>query len=211
MTLQVVAHLTSDAPRKLDAARQWLAAAIAAGADVIGGVPQYADEPLAFLDLLFEFAERSGLPLDMHIDEHLDPRRLLFDAVIERTRAHGMQGRVTAGHCCALSAAAPEEAKRIVAGLAEAGNRRRHAARRQSVSAGPRRRAVAARAGSHACASCSPREFRWRRRPTISRIPSCRPGREICWKSRAGRSLPVILDWPIFPPLSRWCRPARPP
>jgi cytosine deaminase len=121
MTLQVVAHLTSDAPRKLDAARQWLAAAIAAGADVIGGVPQYADEPFAFLDLLFEFAERSGLPLDMHIDEHLDARRLLFDAVIERTRAHGMQGRVTASHCCALSAAAPQEAKRIVAGLAEAG------------------------------------------------------------------------------------------
>jgi cytosine deaminase len=121
MTLQVVAHLTGDAPRKLDAARQWLAAAVAAGADVIGGVPQYAEAPLAFLDLLFEFAERSGLPLDMHIDEHLDPRRLLFDAVIERTRAHGMQGRVTAGHCCALSAAAPDEAKRIVAGLAEAG------------------------------------------------------------------------------------------
>ncbi len=121
MTLQVVAHLTSDAPRKLDAARQWLAAAIAAGADVIGGVPQFADEPLAFLDLLFEFAERSGLPLDMHIDEHLDAGRLLFDAVIERTRAHGMQGRVTAGHCCALSAATPDEAKRIVVGLAEAG------------------------------------------------------------------------------------------
>ncbi|HEY2184427.1 MAG TPA: amidohydrolase family protein, partial [Xanthobacteraceae bacterium] len=69
MTLQVVAHLTGDAPRRLDAARQWLAAAIAAGAAAIGGVPQYADEPLRFLDVLFEFAEQSGLPLDMHIDE----------------------------------------------------------------------------------------------------------------------------------------------
>ncbi len=121
LTLQVVAHLTSDAPRKLKAARQWLEEAIAAGVNVIGGVPQYADEPLAFLDLLFEFAERSGLPLDMHIDEHLDSDRLLFDAIIERTRAHGMQGRVTAGHCCALSAAAPDTAKRIITGLAEAG------------------------------------------------------------------------------------------
>jgi cytosine/creatinine deaminase len=121
MTLQVVAHLTGDAPRNLDAARQWLAAAIAAGADAIGGVPQYADEPLAFLDLLFEFAEGTGLPLDMHLDEHLDTSRLLFEAVIERTRAHGMQGRVTAGHCCALSAAAPDAAKRIVAGFAETG------------------------------------------------------------------------------------------
>lgn len=120
-TLQVVAHLTTDAPRRLDAAREWLQQSIAAGVDVIGGVPQYADEPLAFLDLLFDFAERSGLPLDMHIDEHLNDSQLLFDAVIERTRAHGMQGRVTAGHCCALSAVASAEAKRIIAELAEVG------------------------------------------------------------------------------------------
>src|SRR3979411_1620997 len=91
------------------------------GADAIGGVPQYSDQPLAFLDLLFEFAERSGLPLDMHIDEHLDQSCPLFDAVIERTRAHGMQGRVTAGHCCALSAVAPDESARIIEGLAGAG------------------------------------------------------------------------------------------
>jgi len=121
ITLQVVAHLTSDAPRMLDASRQWLNGAIAAGADAIGGVPQYSDQPLAFLDLLFEFAERSGLPLDMHIDEHLDQSCQLFDAVIERTRAHGMQGRVTAGHCCALSAVAPNESAQIIEGLAGAG------------------------------------------------------------------------------------------
>jgi cytosine deaminase len=120
IALQVVAHLTSDAPRKLVAARRWLEAAIAAGADAVGGVPQYADDPLAFLDLLFEFAEHSGLPLDMHVDEHLDRGQLLFDAVIERTRAHGMQGRVTAGHCCALSALSRDESRRIIADLAAA-------------------------------------------------------------------------------------------
>jgi cytosine deaminase len=121
ITLQIVAHLTGDAPCMLEASRQWLAAAIAAGADAIGGVPQFSDQPLAFLDLLFELAERSGLPLDMHIDEHLDPERLLLDAIIERTRAHGMQGRITAGHCCALSAADPNTSARISANLAEAG------------------------------------------------------------------------------------------
>jgi cytosine deaminase len=120
VTLQVVAHLTSDAPRKLDACRQWLQAAITAGADVIGGVPQYADHPLAFLDLLFAFAGQSGLPLDMHIDEHLDSTHLLLDAVIERTLAHGMQGRVTASHCCALGATSSDAARRIIAGLAKA-------------------------------------------------------------------------------------------
>jgi cytosine/creatinine deaminase len=120
MTLQIVAHLTSDAPRKLDAAQQWLKEVIALGADAIGGVPQYADQPLTFIDLLFDHAERSGLPLDMHIDEHLDPERILFDAIIERTRAHGMQGRVVAGHCCALSAIEQDEANRIIEGFAEA-------------------------------------------------------------------------------------------
>lgn len=120
MTLQIVAHLTGDAPRKLSAAQQWLKEAITLGADAIGGVPQYADQPLTFIDLLFDHAERSGLPLDMHIDEHLDPERILFDAIIERTRAHGMQGRVVAGHCCALSAIEQDEAKRIIEGFAEA-------------------------------------------------------------------------------------------
>jgi cytosine/creatinine deaminase len=121
IVLQVVAHLTSDAPSNLVAARRWLEAAIAAGANAVGGVPQYANDPLAFLDLLFDFAERSGLPLDMHVDEHLDAGRQLFDAVIERTRAHGMQGRVTAGHCCALSALPRDETRRIIADLAAAG------------------------------------------------------------------------------------------
>jgi cytosine deaminase len=41
--------------------------------------------------------------------------------VIERTRAHGMQGRVTAGHCCALSALPRDEARRIIANFAAAG------------------------------------------------------------------------------------------
>ncbi|MCC6780250.1 MAG: amidohydrolase family protein [Hyphomicrobiales bacterium] len=121
MRLQVVAHLTTDAPRMLAAARTWLEAAIAAGVDAIGGVPQYADQPLAFLDMLFAQAERSGLPLDLHIDEHLDGDHVLLDALVERTRAHGMQGRVAAGHCCALSAVDTDVSRRMVAGLAEAG------------------------------------------------------------------------------------------
>jgi cytosine deaminase len=119
LTLQVVAHLTSDAPRKLAACREWLHGAIAAGADAIGGVPQYADDPLSFLDLIFEFADRTGLPLDLHVDEHLDAHNVLLDAIIARTRLHGMRGRVTAGHCCALSAVGSAEARRLIDGLSE--------------------------------------------------------------------------------------------
>lgn len=121
MTLQVVAHVTSDATRMLPAARRWIEGAIAAGVDVIGGVPAISDRPLEFLDMVFELAERSGLPLDLHIDEHLDVSQVMFDALIERTRAHGMGGRVVAGHSCVLSALPPDEARRIAEGLAAAG------------------------------------------------------------------------------------------
>jgi hypothetical protein len=43
-----------------------------------------------------------------------------FDALIERTLAHGMQGRVVASHSSVLSALPPAEAGRIIEGLARA-------------------------------------------------------------------------------------------
>jgi cytosine deaminase len=121
ITLQVVALLTSSAPDGGLASIRWLDGAVALGIDAIGGSPAISDAPLAFLDALFAAAGRHGLPLDLHFDEHLDAERQLFDAVIERTRAHGLQGRVALGHCCALSAMAPAEARRVIDGLAETG------------------------------------------------------------------------------------------
>lgn len=118
--LQVVAFLSGSAPDSPHAA-SWLDEALAIGADVIGGTPARASDPGAFLDLLFGAAERSGLPIDLHLDEHLDPGALHFDAVIARTRAHGMQGRVVASHSCALAALPAGEAQRIIEGLAAAG------------------------------------------------------------------------------------------
>src|SRR5262249_28310496 len=39
---------------------------------------------------------------------------------IARTRRYGLHGRVAAGHCSVLSALAPDEARRIIDGFAEA-------------------------------------------------------------------------------------------
>ncbi|MBV8851078.1 MAG: amidohydrolase family protein [Methylobacteriaceae bacterium] len=121
MTIQVVAHVTSEATSMFAEARDWLKAATAAGVDAVGGVPATSDRPIDFLKLLFEAAERSSLPLDLHLDEHLDPNNLLFEALIEMTRAFGMQGRVTAGHCSALSAVDAAQAARIAEGFAKTG------------------------------------------------------------------------------------------
>jgi cytosine deaminase len=73
------------------------------------------------MKLLFEMAQQSGLPLDMHIDEHLDDAKLLFDELAEMTRAYGMAGRVVAGHCSALSAMPLDAALRTIDNLRDAG------------------------------------------------------------------------------------------
>jgi cytosine deaminase len=121
LRLQVVAFMTAGATKAGVPAREWLEEAMALGADVIGGTPTYADQPMAFLDMLFDAAERHGKPIDLHLDEHLDAARIQFDAVIERTRAHGMAGKVVASHCSALSALEPRDAARVIDGFASAG------------------------------------------------------------------------------------------
>jgi cytosine deaminase len=121
MRIQVVAHLTSNATSMFTEGKDWLRGAASLGVDVIGGVPAYSDRPTEFMKLLFETADRTGLPLDMHIDEHLDDTRLLFDNLVALTRAYGMSGRVVAGHCSALSALPPREAERIIDALRDAG------------------------------------------------------------------------------------------
>jgi cytosine/creatinine deaminase len=121
MRIQVVAHVTSEATSMLPESEAWLRAAIDLGIDAIGGVPALSDQPVAFMKLLFEMAQRSGLPLDMHIDEHLDDAKLLFDELAQMTRAYGMAGRVVAGHCSALSAMPPDAALRTIDNLRDAG------------------------------------------------------------------------------------------
>src|ERR1700723_194137 len=121
MRIQIVGHVTSGATSMLPESDAWLRQAIDLGIDAIGGVPAFSSEPLALLKLLFDSAERSGLPLDMHIDEHLDPAKAMFSEIAKMTRAYGMAGRVVAGHSSALSAMPPDEAQPTIEELREAG------------------------------------------------------------------------------------------
>lgn len=121
MRLQVVAFLTGGATRTDAPARQWLEQAMRLQADVVGVNPNHADRPHELLDMVFKVAEQHGRPIDLHLDEHLDAARTWFHGVIERTRAHGMAGKVVASHCSALSALEPDQAKEIIDGFASAG------------------------------------------------------------------------------------------
>ena len=121
LRLQVAPFLTGGATRVGAPAREWMEEALRMGGDVVSANPTHAERPAELLDMLFELAGRHGKPIDVHLDEHLDAARVHFQALIERTRAHGMAGKVVASHCSALSALEPAEAARVVDGFASAG------------------------------------------------------------------------------------------
>lgn len=112
MTVQIVAFMMPHPGQDFD----WLTANIDAAVqigDAIGGTPAVSDDPERYLDMLFEAAVRHGKSIDLHLDEHLDPRRPLFDAVLDRVERYELQGRTVLSHCSVLSALPRAEYKQI--------------------------------------------------------------------------------------------------
>jgi cytosine deaminase len=70
------------------------------GADVVGGIdPCLLDrDPAKHLDLVFGLAERFDAPIDIHLHEPDQLAKFSAELIVERTRAHGMTGRVTISH-----------------------------------------------------------------------------------------------------------------
>lgn len=95
--------------------------ALALGMDFVGGVPALTPDPQAEIAATFALAEEVGKPIDLHIDETEDPQMLSLETLAERTSAHGMQGQVTAGHCCSLAFADTITAARVIDQVAQAG------------------------------------------------------------------------------------------
>jgi cytosine deaminase len=98
-----------------------LAGAMEAGTTVVGGCPYVDAAPARHLDQVFALAERHAAPIDLHLDFSDDAGRSLLALVRERTRAHGLEGRVTIGHVTTLAAMPPDVQARVLDGLAQAG------------------------------------------------------------------------------------------
>jgi cytosine/creatinine deaminase len=107
-------------PATADGARR-VGEAAGAGATHVGAVPALYPDPVASIDALLSIAHSLGLPVDLHLDEDLDPAGFLLEALADSTVAHGLEGRVTAGHCCALASVAEDVAERTIAKVAAAG------------------------------------------------------------------------------------------
>lgn len=88
---------------------EMLDAALADGADLVGGAPYIDPHPRGQIRMIFDLAEKHGTAVDFHLDFDLSPDRTNLPAVIEETVRRSYQGRVSLGHMTSLSAMAPEE------------------------------------------------------------------------------------------------------
>ena len=74
----------------------------------------------ATLDALFATAKAHGLDIDLHVDENGDDAADALELTAAATVRFGYQGRVTAGHCCALALLPPDARKRAITAAAAA-------------------------------------------------------------------------------------------
>jgi cytosine deaminase len=88
--------------------------------EFLGASLNSSNDAARALDALLDLAERNNLPVDLHLDEHLEPGRMLAPMVADAVIARGLQGRVTLGHLCALSALAGAPARALIDKIARA-------------------------------------------------------------------------------------------
>ena len=101
--------------------RALLRAAVEAGADVVGGVPTLDPDPAAAIDTCFEVAGDHARPVDLHIDETLDPSVLTLATLADAVLGSGFAQPVAASHCVSLGALPVEQAAAIAGRVAKAG------------------------------------------------------------------------------------------
>ena len=93
------------------------------GAGIVGGMPHAEkdmDDAGRHIEIAFEMAKKHDADIDMHIDETDNPYWHSLELLADQTIANGWHGRVSAGHCCAMSAWDDPMAERIIAKVAEA-------------------------------------------------------------------------------------------
>src|SRR5262252_412020 len=105
-------------------AAELMDAAMREGGDLVGGMPHWETGERAareHIGICMRLAQRHDTDVDMHIDETDDPGSKTLSMLIDATVDHGWQGRVTAGHCCAMAAWDDGYASEVIARAAAAG------------------------------------------------------------------------------------------
>ena len=91
------------------------------GADVMGGIdPSQLDrDPVKHLDIVFGLAEKYQVEIDIHLHEPGELGVFSTELVLERTRALGMQGKVTMSHAYELGSVSEVVSRRLIDQFAE--------------------------------------------------------------------------------------------
>jgi cytosine/creatinine deaminase len=89
--------------------------------DFLGLSVNSAADPKQAFDVLLDLAEESGLPVDLHIDEHLWPDKMVAPMAVEMVMTRGLGSRVTFSHLCALAALEHTAANALINAIAKAG------------------------------------------------------------------------------------------
>jgi cytosine deaminase len=92
----------------------YLELALKKGADVLGAIPAFDNDPKLHLEKLFDLAKKYDVDIDAHIDETDDPKVLTIKDLIRLTKKYKYQGRVTAAHCCSLASNDPSVVDEIL-------------------------------------------------------------------------------------------------
>lgn len=102
---------------------EMLDAAAREGAQVVGGIdPTTLDgDAEGQLDIVFGIADKRGVKIDIHLHEPGQQGIDQLHRIAARTRASGLNGRVSVSHAYGLGDVAPEVVDRVAVALAEAG------------------------------------------------------------------------------------------
>ena len=119
-TIQIVAFPQSGVMSRPGTV-ELLEAALRGGAELIGGIdPASIDrDPAGQLDAIFGLAERFGVGVDIHLHDGGELGALQLRMMADRTRALGMQGRVSVSHAFCLGMVDEAERERLLTLLIE--------------------------------------------------------------------------------------------
>lgn len=95
--------------------------ALKLGTHVVGGIDPSSIErdPRQHLDVIFGLANRYDRPVDIHLHEPAELGAFSVELIIERTKALGMQGKVTISHAFCLGMADQTYVAQLIEQLAE--------------------------------------------------------------------------------------------
>jgi cytosine deaminase len=101
--------------------RAMLRAALELGADLVGGAPHVDPDPPEAMRFCMEMATEFGRPVDLHMDETLDPAVLYLPHLVRWVLDHGFPHPVTASHCVSLGIQPAATQAEVAGALAAAG------------------------------------------------------------------------------------------